>query len=260
MAIPRSKLSDFIGSSGLLTLDIQGVTIRLRIHVFVLLMCSLIYTAGHAAECAKGTRTSLQISQVNVPFLPRHGQIVGQTRFVLCSEPGGEELLSKVDEGNWFCIGFNRNTKTYVVGGILERGAWLPLGSIRYLREDGSFFEPSAFDRLGYLAMTVVTSPSGRYIVFIGGQNTAGTLYVLDIERDVVRELGPAPAPPSNVLARDTCKDEPFEWGTCWGDGYVEMDLGIIQFKSENALEVSYGDDSPDGRAKIRRVRRFKLG
>ena len=108
--------------------------------------------------------------------------------------------------------------------------------------------------------MTMVTSPGGRYLVFIGGPNTTGTLYVLDIERDVIEELGPGPAPPPNALVRDTCKDEPFEWGTCWGDGYVEMDLGIIRFKSEDVLEVSYGDDSPDGRAKICRFRRFKLG
>ncbi len=231
----------------------------LAIRVFILLMFLLMSTSANAADCAKGIKTSLRISQINVPSLPRHGQTLGQAKFVLCSDPGGEELLSKVYEGNWYCIGFNRNTKTYVVGGILERGAWLPLRSIQYLREDGGSFEPSAFDRLGYLAMTVVTSPSGRFIVFIGGQNTADALYVLDIERDVVRELGPAPAPPSNALAKDTCKDEPFEWGTCWGDGYVEMDPGIIQFKSENVLQVSYGDDSPDGRAKIRRVRRFKL-
>ncbi len=232
----------------------------LRIHLFVLLIFSLIATSGNAAECAKGTRTSLQISRINVPFLPRHGQTIGQTSLVLRSEPGGEILLSKEYEGNWFCIGYNRNIKTYVVGGILERGAWLPLGSIQYLREDGSSFEPSAFDRLGYLAMTVVTSPSGRYIVFIGGQNTTCTLCVLDIERDLVKELGQAPAPPPNALARDTCTGEPFEWGTCWGDGYVEMDTGIIRFKSEDVLEVGYGDDSPHGRAKKRQVKRFKLG
>ena len=232
----------------------------LGIRVFILLVFLLISTSANAADCAKGIRTSLRINQINVPSLPRHGQTLGQTKFVLCCEPGGEELLSKVYEGNWFCIGFNRDTKTYVVGGILERGAWLPLGSIQYLREDGSFFEPSAFDRLGYLAMTMVTSPGGRYIVFIGGQNTTGTLYVLDIERDTVKKLGPAPAPPPSALARDTCKGEPFEWGTCWGDGYIEMDKGILRFKSGDVLEVSYGNDSPDGRAKIRRIRQFKLG
>ena len=74
-------------------------------------MFSLISTSGNAAECAKGTLTSLRISQINVPSLLRHGQTVGQTKFVLCSEPGGEELLSKVYEGNWFCIGFNRNSR-----------------------------------------------------------------------------------------------------------------------------------------------------
>jgi len=99
----------------------------------------------------------------------------------------------------------------------VERGAWLPLGAIHYLREDGISFEPSAFDRLGYLAMTVVTSPSGRYIVFIGGQNITGTLYVLDIERDVVKELGPAPAPPPNALARDICKGRAIRVGHVLG-------------------------------------------
>jgi len=232
----------------------------LRIHLFVLLIFSLIATSGNAAECAKGTRTSLQITRINVPLIPRHGQSIGPTSLVLRSEPDGEILLSKEVDGNWFCIGFNGNTKTYVVGGILERGAWLPLWSIQYLSENGRSLEASAFDRLGYLAMTVVTSPGCRYIVFIGGQNTTGTLCVLDIERDTIKELGPAPAPPPNAHARDICKGEPFKWGTCWGDGYVEMDRGIIRFKSEDVLEVSYGDDRPHGRAKKRRVMRFNLG
>jgi hypothetical protein len=232
----------------------------LRIQVLLLLMFLFISTSGNAAECIKGTRTCLKISRINVPSVPRHGQTLGQTRFVLYSEPGGEELLNKVFDDNWFCISFIKNTNTYVVGGIYESGAWLPLQSIQYLRENGRSFEPSAFDRLGYLALTMVTSPSGRYIVFIGGQDRADALYVLDIERDIVKKLGPAPSPPPNELARDMCKGKPFKWGTCWGDGYVEMDTGILRFKSEDVLEVSYGKDRPSARAKIRRVRRFKLG
>lgn len=220
----------------------------------------LMPTSGNAAVCAEGTHTRLQISRINVPSFVRHGQSVGQTKLVLSAEPSGEELLSKVYEGDWFCIGFNRNTKTYVVGGIFERGAWLPLASIKYLSEEGSSFEPSAFDRSGYVAMTAITSPGGRYIVFIGGQKITGTLHVLDTERDVVKELGPAPPPPTDRLARDICKGQPYMWGTCWGDGYVEMDTGIIRFKSEDVLEVSYGDDKPLARAKKRWIRRFKLG
>jgi hypothetical protein len=37
------------------------------------------------------------------------------------------------------------------------------------------------------------------------------------------------------------------------------MDEGIIRFKSEMELEVSYGKDGPTQRAKKRRVQRYKL-
>lgn len=103
---------------------------RLRVHLLILLVFSLFSASGHAADCAKGTRSSLQLSRVNVSFVPRHGQSLGKTSLVLRSEPGGEILLSKEYEGNWICIGFNKTNKTYIMGGILERGAWLPLCSI----------------------------------------------------------------------------------------------------------------------------------
>ena len=238
---------------------IQRVVMSSRIHIFILLMFPFISTSGNSADWIKGTQTCLQISQLNAPLVPVHGQSIGQTRFVLRSEPGGEELFSKECEGNWFCIGFNPTSKTYIIGGIFERGAWLPLGSIQYLRENGSSFEPSAFDRLGYLAMTMITSPDSRYLVFIGGQNTSGTLYVLDSELDMIKELGSAPAPPPNPLLKDICNSEPFEWGTCWADRYIEMDPAIIRFMSEDVLEVSYGDDLPLARARKRWVRIFKL-
>lgn len=228
--------------------------------LFVLLVFLLIPATGEAVELSRGTHTSLQIQRINVPSFPRHGQTSGQTRLMLRSEPDSEIIFSKEYEGNWFCIGFNANIKAYILGGIFERGAWLPLGSIQYLRENGSSLGPSAFDRLGYLAMTAVTSHSGRYVVFIGGQDTTGTLYVLDVERDTIKRLGSAPAPPPNALAKDVCSSEPFEWGTCWGDRYVETETGIIRFKPDDVLEVSYGHDSPNARAKKRRVRQFKLG
>ncbi|NTV46676.1 MAG: hypothetical protein HGB11_09215 [Chlorobiales bacterium] len=60
-------------------------------------------------------------------------------------------------------------------------------------------------------------------------------------------------------MQRTSVTVEPFDWGTCWADGYVEMDAGIIRFKSENVLQVSYGKDTPDARARKRRVRLFKL-
>ncbi len=229
--------------------------------IFIFLIFAVLATSGDAAECARGSRTSLQITSVDVPLIPRHGQSIGRTKIVLRSEPDGEEIFSKTYDGNWICLGFNSNTKTYFIGGIFERGAWLPLGSILYLREEGRSIEQSSFDRSGFLAMASLTSPDGRYIVFIGGPGSAGDLYVFDTERDTIKKLGPAPAPPPNALTENICSDsgEPFEWGTCWADRYIEMDAGILRFASNNELEVSYGKDKPAKRALKRWTRRYLL-
>jgi hypothetical protein len=167
--------------------------------------------------------------------------------------------LSTELEGKWFCFGYNATKKIYVVGGIIQKGASLPLASIRYLPEDGREITPSAFDRAGYHALSTVSSPSGRYIVFIGGKLTTDGLYVLDVERNRVRKLGSAPLPPPNAYLNDICSGKPFEWGGCWADRYLELDNGIIGFKSEKELEVTYGKDSPSARAKKRRTARFRL-
>ena len=80
------------------------------------------------------------------------------------------------------------------------------------------------------------------------------------LNKDSIKPLGAAPAPPPDTRLHDICRGQPFKWGTCWAEGYVEMDKGIIRFKSENILEVSYGTDRYDARAKKRRFRLFKLG
>lgn len=233
----------------------------LRTYFAFIFFFATIASTCDAAECVKGTYTSLQYSFVaeHTPTnLPRLDQSIGKTRFVLQSEPQGEALLTSEFEGWWSCFGYNAKTHVYVIGGVFQRGAWLPLGSIEYLAEDGSF-KPSAFDRQDYIALSAVTSPAGRYIVFIGGGERSDDLYVLDTERDVIKKLGRAPSPPPNAEASDTCWNDPFEWGSCWVDGYREMDAGIIRFTSETELEVSYGKDGPTQRAKKRRVQRYRL-
>jgi hypothetical protein len=155
-------------------------------------------------------------------------------------------------------LGFNKTTHTYLIGGVFQIGAWLPLGYIQYLREEKNVFEPSAFDRLGYLAQATVISPKGRYIAFIGGQQSTGKLYVLDTQTNTIKSLGAALAPPS--LANDAfSSEEPFEWGTGWADGYVNIETSILRFISENVLQVSYGKDTPHARAKKRQIRTFNL-
>ena len=232
---------------------------NLVIYLAILLSLALLAAASDAVECAKGTRTNLEYAIANVPMFPQMDQSIGQTRFILRSKPHGEIVSSPEFDGRWFCFGYNVPTHFYVIGGISQKGAWLPLRSIRYLSEDGSLSRPSAFDRLGYIALSAVTSPAGRYIVFIGGRDAADGLYVLDTKRDLVRKLGPTPLPPPNTDVSEICSDQPFEWGGCWADGYIEMDTGILRFKSETVLEVKYGKDGPSARAKKRRIRNYRL-
>jgi hypothetical protein len=228
-----------------------------KILLTVLLTCSLANSC-YATPCAKGTQTHLGYQMVNIPSVTRHDESIGQSQFTLLSNTDNRILLDNTYEGRWFCLGFNKNTQTYLVGGIFQIGAWLPLRSIQYLRENKNAFETSAFDRLGYLANAVILSPKGRYIAFIGGQQTTGKLYVLDTHTDKIKLLGDAPAPPP--LADDNfSSEEAFEWGTGWADGYVEIEPNILSFKSEHRLQVSYGKDTSHHRAKKRRLRIFDL-
>jgi hypothetical protein len=226
----------------------------------VFLFCIFVAATSNASECAKGSKTTLEISAIDTPTLLRHDHSMGKSRIVLRSQVTGNTLFSVDYEGRWFCLGFNHKSQKYSVGGVFERGAWLPLASIQYLGEDGSAFEQSAFDRLGYLAMSAQTDTNNRYIAFIGGENTTGSLFVLNVENDTIKKLGTAPAPPPQTAETiDICKDEAFAWGSCWGESYVELDKDIIRFKAEDILEVSYGLDSFHARAKKRHVKRFKL-
>ncbi len=226
--------------------------------LFTLLFIPLFITSSYCAECPKGTQTRLHYTRINVPSLNRLDESIGQTQFVL-TNANGTEQLNKTVEGRWFCLGFNKTTNTYLIGGVFQIGAWLPLGTIQYLNEEKNSFEPSAFDRLGYLANAAVISPRGRYIAFIGGQDSTGKLYVLDTQTDTIKNLGIAPAPPP-VENDAFVSEEPFEWGAGWADGYVEIEKNILYFKSENVLQVSYGKDTSKARAKKRQLRTFKLG
>jgi hypothetical protein len=221
------------------------------------LIITLFSTSSYCAECLKGTTTTLNYTLNNTPTIKRLDESIGQTQFVL-TDTNGTIKISKEFDGNWFCLAFNNTTRTYIIAGVYQIGAWLPVASIQYLREDQTVFTPSVFDRLNYLAQASLISPTGRYIVFIGGQQTTGDLLVLDTQTDHIHKLGNAPAPPP--LPIDNFEsEEPFEWGTGWADGYVEMETSILHFKSDTVLQVSYGKDTPHARAKKRQLRRFNI-
>lgn len=214
---------------------------------------ALFSTSSYCAECPN----RLQFTPVNTPEHPKLDQSIGQTQIVLFVKDGTTRL-SKTYEGKWLCLGFNETSKTWLVGGIFQVGAWLPLASIQYINESTATLEPSAFSRLGYLANATVVSPKGRYIAFIGGQQSTGQLFVFDTQTDTIKKLGIAPAPPP-LNNKAFSSDEPFEWGTGWADSYLTLDANIVSFKSENILQVRYGKDTPHKRAKKRKTTTYKL-
>jgi hypothetical protein len=232
---------------------------RLLVFVAFLFLFPSLASANAVVECTKGPHTTLQFISAKTPSYPLLNQSIGRTTLNIRSTPGDEIISSTEFEGKWFCFGYNELAHFFVIGGIFQKGASLPLASIRYLSEDGKVITPSSFDRSGYHALSSVTSPSGRYIVFIGGRLTTDGLYALDTKRDQVRKLGRAPLPPPNEDLRSLCGDEPFEWGGCWADGYLEMDSSILRFRSDTELEVRYGKDGSSARAKKRRISRFRL-
>jgi len=221
----------------------------------ILMLCGLVISSSYAADCAKGSHSELQLTRLNEPTVYRLDQSIGQSQFVLLKQ--GVARFEQIYEGHWFCFGFNQLTKTYLVGGIGQTGAWLPLVAIQYLKEDGTAFITSVFNRLNYMANAAVMSPEGRYIVFIGGQQTTGKLYVLDSQTDTIKYLAKAPAPPP--VNSSFSSEEPFDWGTGWADGFVAMEKTVLSFKSEYLLRVSYGKDTAYARAKKRHIGYFKL-
>jgi hypothetical protein len=216
--------------------------------------------AGPLAQCARGPTTSLHRRFEAAPFPPRHDQRLGRTTLELRAVPGGALLRTERWDGRWSCLGTTPSARGYLLGGVLQRGAWLPLASVVHLPEGGGPATPSSFDRAGYVALAALVSPAGQYLAFVGGRGVTDGLHVLDVGRDEVRKVGPAPAPPPDAALRATCGDQALEWGSCWADGLVELEPGVLRYVSERLLEASYGKDGPAGRARARTVRRFTLG
>jgi hypothetical protein len=143
---------------------------------------------------------------------------------------------------------------------VRQRGAWRPLVSIGWRATPGGPIAPSAFDRGGYLALARCTSPDRTSIAFVGGRGgQVDGLYLLDLVRDEVRKLGPAPAPPPDPALRAICGEQPLEWGGCWADGLVTLEPEVLRYRSDRVLEASYAADRPAGRAWPRTTRRFEL-
>jgi len=191
---------------------------------------------------------------------PRHDTDYGAT--VIEFEPhtpGPHQLIEK--EGLWQVISYVEAANAYLIGGLYEQGAWLPLDALVYVDDASGAWRNSQVDGSRWMAMAAVAAPGGRYVAFIADPRGDGfELEVLDALNDKLVRAGTAPSPPP--FARE-------EWGSCshggrfqWGDpvdGFVEMDPNIMTFPDEQTLVVSYGKDSCRHRSLKRRLQRWVL-
>jgi hypothetical protein len=211
------------------------------------------------APCSRGERSTLEVRAQLAPSPPRlHGP--GPRTVLVLRGTDGVPLRTETWDGAWRCLTPSPGARGHVVGGVAPRGAWRPLASVLFVPADGSPAVPSAFDRGRYQALAALVSPEGRQMAFVGGVASVDGLYLLDLRRDTVRRLGPAPAPPATPEARAVCGGESFGWGGCWADGLVELEPSVLRFASEALLEVSTGADGPQGRARARKVTRYRVG
>jgi hypothetical protein len=208
--------------------------------------------------CPPGVHTQLEIRTLERPERPVHDGSLGRDQLFARDAHGAE--LGEVEHAGapLRCLGYVPARALHLVGQRAQRGIWIVLAELAYITDTGLEREPTAFARDDFFALSSRTSPSGRYVAFVGGRGTniAG-LFVLDTHRDTVERVADPPLPPPRADGF-TC-DEPFGWGSCWADDYVELEPNILEFEGETRLLVSYGADTPIARARKRRVKWIAL-
>jgi hypothetical protein len=206
------------------------------------------------ARCA-GAATALELLTTR-RFPPRHDQDLGGTTLVLRARDGRELMRRGLSE-IWECLGFDARTRSYVLAAKSEVGTRVLLNGLVYVDEEKPALRDSTFTASGFAAAAALLGPQARYLALIGAPSGApDALYVLDLDRDVLRRLGPAPAPPPLSAGEEPSAwpwDAPDRW-------FTELEPGIWSFADASTLRVSAGKDTAKRRAKKRTVRTWKLG
>jgi hypothetical protein len=190
-----------------------------------------------------------------------------ETRLVLSSRTPGRKAQELVWEGDWDVLVFATGPKAYVLRQFATVGAWRGIVAVRYLSESGASKESRAVGEQ-FFAVTDVASSEGNSVAFVAQTKTPAVatgfhLYVLDVVKDSLRDLGRPPAPPpvdpdaSDALCRG-------KGAVSWGDSelggaYTPMDDGILVFEP-GVLKVSFGADTCARRAAKRTIRTIPLG
>lgn len=210
----------------------------------------------------KGLSTILEIRQT-VAKIPRHDVDMGRTELIIYSLADLKVLLKETLKEIWECIGFNAQTRKYLIISKNEHGVKVTLRGLVYLDELKAAFQDSIFGKLHFEATASLYGPDGTYLALIGAPERKDTyrLYVLNTTSDDLREIGEPPAPPPLTAADLDNQDAEHMTGPWEAPErhYTELEHGIWEFTDPHTLRVSYGKDSLKRRSKNRLIKEWKL-
>jgi hypothetical protein len=213
------------------------------------------------ATCT-GMSTILEIRQT-VAKIPRHDVDMGRTDLIVHSLIDKKVLLKETLKEIWECIGFNAQTRKYLIISKNEHGAKVTLRGLVYLDESKAAFQDSIFGKLHFEATASLYGPDGTYLAMIGapeGKDIYG-LYVLSTISDELQEIGEPPAPPPLTAAELDIQEAEQMMGSWEAPErhYTELERGIWEFTDPHTLRVSYGKDSLKHRSKERTIKEWDL-
>ncbi|MFH1533144.1 MAG: hypothetical protein ABIK09_20650 [Pseudomonadota bacterium] len=225
------------------------------------MIATLILTAVFAVAPAKTITGDGTTLTTGVTEHPVYDGAPGKTHLRLAK---GDDIVIETDwPGIWRGLACDAEEHRYVLTGEFQQGGWLPIRQIRYLNARSGIYTESQYNGRDFLAFTAVAAADGRWVALVGllAEGADFKLLLLDTRRDAMVELGvpPAPTPSTDVAPKDLGVDCPWTSWSCFHDGWVDLEPGIITFK-DGRLEVSYGEgDSPQGRDRKRTVRSWDL-
>jgi|GEM_PF-1670886 hypothetical protein len=240
--------------------------------VLGVVLCCNDYLRKEPVKESSGDATFLQTR------LLKHAQYDGddgRTEITVLSKVEHKRLKKLRWKGVWHCVGYIRSSQAFLLVGEFQVGAWLPLTKIRYLSAEGNEAIDSRCQRNypksqeelgGWMGFSVIPNDDLSFISFIGCfEGSAMSLMVLDAQKDELKVLGAAPAPPPisdpywlKEVQRMIAEDHEWAWGGPGADGYIPMDDGVIVYKDDKLI-VSYGDDTPVRRAVKRTYKTWDL-
>ena len=211
------------------------------------------------AQCSSGASTSLQLG--GRFRSPHHNGNDGEAHFVLEAKDTASVFWKGQLAGEGVCFGFNVLRRAHVVGLRKQHGIGARLTRMFYINEVRPGIRASAFNKNGIEAFAAVPSSDLNYVALIAIDRNETSLFVLDIQKNRLRKLGKAPLPPPLTnQEREFAHQHPdrfggrWEWMAPFRDSYMALDPSIVEFQGAALLQVSYGADTADQRARQRDV------